>query len=78
MSQNAANDSAKLARQGWVQVSFVADCEGGCEASGELGDICSLCGGEYASCGCPGPTMDGYEYQELDGVLWARRTDKND
>lgn len=56
----------------WKRVSFAADCEGYDEETGELGDICSVCGGEYAECDCPGPTQDGYEYAEIDGELYAR------
>ena len=56
----------------WKQVSFAADCLGG--DGQELGDICSLCGDDYAECGCPGPTQDKHEYKEVGGVLYARRT----
>lgn len=55
---------------GWQRVSFAADC--GHDDDGELGSTCSLCGHDYAECGCPGPTMDGYEYREFGGVLYAR------
>jgi len=55
----------------WRQVSFASDCLGGNET--EFGDICSVCGDEYAECDCPGPTQDGYEYKEIRGVLFARR-----
>lgn len=55
---------------GWKQVSFAADCLGGDED--ECGDIYSICGEEYAECDCPGPTQDGYEYQEIDGIMYAR------
>lgn len=27
---------------------------------------------DYADCPCPGPTMDDHEYEEFDGVLYAR------
>jgi hypothetical protein len=37
-------------------------------------DECPCCGGDYADCPCPGPTMDGYEYEEHDGILYARPT----
>lgn len=55
----------------WRRVSFAADCLGGDDD--EPGDECSICGLTYAEdCECPGPTHDGYEYEEFDGVLYAR------
>jgi hypothetical protein len=41
--------------------------------------VCPACGGEYGGwgvgkeCGCPGPTEDGFEFEDRDGVLFARR-----
>lgn len=54
----------------WRRVSFACDCPLGLD--GEPLDICSICGGEYSSCPCPGPTMEGVEYEERDGVLYGR------
>jgi DNA (cytosine-5)-methyltransferase 1 len=55
----------------WKRVSFAADCLGGDDE--EFGDECSICGLTYAGdCECPGPTQDGYEYEEFDGELYAR------
>ena len=54
----------------WRRVSFAGNCEGGSED--ELGDTCSVCGGEYVECECPGPTQEGYEYEEIGGELYAR------
>jgi hypothetical protein len=55
------------------RVSFAADCAGYDEESGELGDQCSLCGLDYGNeCECPGPTQEGMEYREFNGVLYAR------
>lgn len=34
---------------------------------------CTGCGGNYAECACIGPTEDGVEYREVDGVLQGRR-----
>ena len=57
---------------GWKRVSFAGECLGG--DGDELGDICSICGLDYCEeCKCPGPTQDGYEYDERDGILYARR-----
>jgi hypothetical protein len=54
----------------WQRVIFAADCdEEGC---------CPECGIDYAECPCPGPTMDEYEYCEVDGVMWARRINGED
>ena len=56
---------------GWKRVSFAADCLGG--GDDEPGDECSICGLTYAEdCECPGPIQDGYDYDERDGVLYAR------
>ena len=50
----------------WVLVVFSADCD-------EDGN-CPFCGVDYGDCPCPGPTQeDEYEYEERDGVLYARR-----
>lgn len=60
---------------GWMPVSFAADCIGGDED--EPGDTCSICLLDYSEeCTCPGPTHDGYEYTEVtNGVLLARPID---
>lgn len=63
---------ASSSADGWKRVSFAGECLGGDE--NELGDICSVCGLDYCEeCQCPGPTQDGYEYDERDGILYARR-----
>jgi hypothetical protein len=49
---------------GWKIVVFSADCD-------EDGN-CPFCNIDFADCDCPGPTQDGYEYSENDGVLFAR------
>lgn len=59
--------------QGWKQVSFAGECLGGDDD--ECGDICSVCGEDYSECDCPGPTQDGMEYQEFNGILYARPTE---
>lgn len=50
---------------GWQPVVFSSDCD-------ENGN-CPACGIDFADCGCPGPTQDGFEYVERDGRLFARR-----
>lgn len=52
------------------------DCGGYDEVTGELGSECSVCGGDYTECPCPGPTMeDEYDYKEEDGELYAALKD---
>ena len=50
---------------GWQPVVFYADCD-------EDG-LCPHCGDDYSECECIGPTQDGVEYREVDGVLYGRR-----
>lgn len=53
----------------WKKVVFLGDCE----TDDDDVFVCPECGEEYAECDCPGPTMeDEYEYQEIDGILYAR------
>lgn len=52
---------------GWMPVMFSADCD-------EDGN-CPICGIDFAECSHPGPTQDGMEYVEKDGVLFARPED---
>lgn len=49
----------------WRKVIFSSDVD-------PETDECPGCGGDYAECGCPGPTLDGWEYEEIDGELHAR------
>jgi hypothetical protein len=50
----------------WQPVVFAADCD-------EDG-MCPKCRNlDYSECPCIGPTEDGYEYEERDGVMWGRR-----
>ena len=51
---------------GWREVVFAAECD-------PEGDGLCPCGFDYSDgCGQPGPTQDGYEYVERDGVLYGR------
>lgn len=49
----------------WVRVVFSSECD-------EDGN-CPNCEIDYAECRCYGPTQDDLEYEERDGVLYARR-----
>ena len=50
---------------GWRRVVFGVEV-------GDDGE-CPVCGGEYAECPCPGPTMDDHEYKMVGDVLMARQ-----
>ena len=51
---------------GWREVVFAAECD-------PEGDGLCSCGFDYSDgCSQPGPTQDGYEYTERDGVLYGR------
>jgi len=51
---------------GWREVVFAAECD-------PEGDGLCPCGFDYSEgCSQPGPTQDGYEYTERDGVLYGR------
>lgn len=65
----------------WKKVVFAADCQCSCgepSCAGECGCplVCAECGGDYADCGCPGPTQDGIEYQKINGMLYGKNTEK--
>ena len=51
--------------KGFSKVVFSADCD-------EDGN-CPECGEDYVECPCPGPTEDGVDYREINGVLYGRR-----
>ena len=48
----------------WVKVVFAAETD--------VFGRCPECEEDYGDCPCPGPTMDEYEYEEINGVLMAR------
>ena len=50
----------------WQKVVFAADC---------VDDLCPHCKIDYAECPCPGPTQDGYEYEERNDGMYARLLD---
>ena len=53
----------------WLKVVLAADCV---ECSDCDEPVCPVCVTHYADCACPGPTQDGYEYEEREDGLWAR------
>jgi len=58
---------------GWRKVCFAMDvCEWD-EETEELSDDCKVCGLSYCDSPCPGPTEDGWEYEERPTGMWARR-----
>ena len=52
---------------GWQRIIFSADCD-------EDGN-CPKCRIDYADCECFGPTQDGVEYREFDGIIFGRLAD---
>ena len=57
------------ALEGWVPVTFTAECD----PDGE--DWCRQMDHHPSECWCVGPTMDGYEYREVGGVMYGRPID---
>ena len=53
--------------EGWKRVIYSSECD-------EDGN-CPECGIEYSDCECFGPTQDGVEYEEFNGVLYGRMAD---
>lgn len=62
-------------RRQWQRVVFADDCPP-CEMCGE--PRCWVCDEHYSDCMCPGPTQDGYEYSEKNGVLYARELEDDE
>jgi len=56
----------------WVRVVHADECESVEGMEREM-LVCCKCGGIYADCPCPGPTMDDeYEYKFINGVMFAK------
>jgi len=67
-SMSTRIDRFKAIRHGerkWIRVVLASECS-------QDGN-CPQCGIDYADCPCPGPTQDGHEYKEINGLLFARR-----
>lgn len=65
-----------VAPKGWYKVVFADECPP-CAMCGEA--RCPVCEVHYFECSCPGPTQDDmYEYEEFDGVLYARPYEDDD
>jgi hypothetical protein len=65
LRQQHLNSSSSDTSPDWVPVVFSSDCDedGNCP-----------CGADYAEeCVLPGPTQDGFEYQEINGQMFARK-----
>lgn len=62
----------------FVPVVWIADCTCECgdlDCHGECGcELICPCGGNYGSCGCPGPTQDGVKYEIENGILMGKIT----
>ena len=73
-AQSRPDTEASICGTGWKRVIYASDCSD-YMGRGELDDdlTCAGCFGDYAECGCPGPTMDSeYDYQVRDGIEYAR------
>jgi hypothetical protein len=53
---------------GWQPVSMSMGCCGD-------GDECVITGNSFADCKCIGPTQEGVEYREINGILFGRPKD---
>lgn len=73
--QRSADDGAT----GWKRVVHADECIYEEWDEDREQPVCPVCAGEYGGwgagveCGCPGPTEEGYEFDERDGVLYGRR-----
>lgn len=56
--------------EGWSVVCFTADCDP--EGDG----WCQIRDCDLAECDCLGPTQEGVEYCEVEGVLYGRLMDE--
>lgn len=59
-----------LMLEGWTPVRHQAECDP--EGDGH----CQIIDSDPSECPCIGPTQDGVEYLERDGVLWGRMEDR--
>ena len=65
--------SSTIESTDWKKVCFAMDvCEWDSETN-ELTDYCNICGLNYCDSPCPGPTEDGWEYEERATGMWARK-----
>jgi hypothetical protein len=57
----------------WIKVIFLADCIVEDWDEDKEYALCPICLIEYADCKHPGPSQeDEYEYQEINGELFAK------
>lgn len=61
---------AKTKASKWEKIVMAADCDE-CPDCGE--PWCERHKAHYADCACLGPTMQGVDYKEKDGILYGRR-----
>ena len=65
--------SSTIENTDWMKVCFAMDvCEWDSDTN-ELTDYCTICGLNYCDSPCPGPTEDGWEYEERATGMWARK-----
>jgi hypothetical protein len=62
--------SRRRLRGGWIEVLHTSECDSD-------GDYLCPCGFDPCEqCIAPGPTEDGVEYREEDGILYGRRKEE--
>ena len=59
----------------WMKVKSMFECTT-CECC--LEPWCEDCEDHYDECSCVGPTQDGYEFKEVDGLLYAKKIKEDD
>jgi len=57
----------------WERVRFASDSPP-CPYCEE--PWCEMCEMHYCDCSCFGPTQDGLEYKEVDGILYAKHEEE--
>ena len=63
-----------MTQEGWSRVVFASNLDS-CDMCGE--PWCHVHNKHYAECDCIGPTQDGYEYEEINGILYAKLEGKH-
>ena len=62
--------TSRRKKDGWERVMFAAECDPDGDGWCQVRDV------DPAECDCIGPTEEGVEYREIDGVLYGRRERK--
>ena len=79
VARERGDKPARSSLLGWKRVVHADECIYEKWDEDREQPVCPVCAGEYGGwgagveCGCPGPTEEGYEFDERDGVLYGRR-----